>query len=71
MEFVVNESVNEKQKKPDHDQINTSEMVNMRERCKEYEESLKHRYFKIKTGLKDVANESDSENEEPERPMRF
>ena len=71
MEFADNESVNEKQKKPDHDQINTSEMVNMRERCKEYEESLKHRYFKIKTGLTDVANESDSENEEPERPMRF
>ena len=43
----------------------------MRERCKKYEESLKHRYLKIKTGLKDVANESDSENEEPERPMRF
>ena len=65
MELVDNETANEKDKKVEFDTINTSEMVNMREKCKEYEESLKHRFFKIKTGLTDAANVSDSEDEEP------
>ena len=71
MEKDDNESVKSDDPLPDPYQINTSEMINMRDKCKEYEESLKHRYFKITTSLKDEPNVSESEDEEPQRPMRF
>ena len=48
-------------------------MQNMKERCKELDECLKHRFYKIRTaGLNATQGQrNDSEDEEPQRPTRY
>ena len=48
----------------------TSELLGMKEKCKEYRECLNHRYFKIKTCLKNSVIQNEHEDEEPQRPIR-
>ena len=48
-----------------------AEIQNMKEKCKEMEETLEHRYFKITTGLRNFQSNNKPEDQEPERPMRY
>lgn len=43
----------------------------MKDKCREHEEALKHRLYKIRTTLENVGEASDPEDEEPQRPMRY
>lgn len=56
------------------DNHGTVEMQNMKDKCKEYEEQLKHRFYKFSSGLRNsaaVKRNNESEDEEPQRPMRY
>ena len=53
------------------DTHNTLEMQNMKDKCKEYEEQLRHRFYKFNSSLKNSVELVESEDEEPFRPMRY
>lgn len=53
------------------DNLGPAEVQNMKERCKEYEEQLKHRYYKFKCSIRTSQSPNKTDDEEPARPMRY
>jgi len=43
----------------------------MKDKCKELDECLKHRFYKIRTNLRDTGVNNDTDEEEPQRPTRY